>query len=89
MEQLDSTVVNTAIPSMALSLNVTALSLKSAVTSYILALAVRIFINGWMADRFGTRRIYASAVGIFTVASVPYGLAPNTSMLADARLLQG
>jgi EmrB/QacA subfamily drug resistance transporter len=89
MEQLDSTIVNTAIPSMAQSLQVTALSLKAVVTSYILSLAVCIPISGWMADRFGTRRVYATAVTVFTLSSVMCGLSVNTPMLVAARLLQG
>ena len=74
MEQLDSTIVNTAIPSIAASLNVTPLSLKSVVTSYILSLAVGIPVSGWMADRFGTRRVFGSAIAVFTLASVLCGL---------------
>jgi EmrB/QacA subfamily drug resistance transporter len=89
MEQLDSTVVNTAIPAMAASLQVTPLSLKAVVTSYILSLAVSIPISGWMADRFGTRRVFMTAIAIFTIASVLCGLAVNSPMLVAARLLQG
>lgn len=89
MEQLDSTIVNTAIPSMAASLQVTPLSLKAVVTSYILSLAVSIPISGWMADRYGTRRVFISAVAIFTLASVMCGLSINSPMLVAARLLQG
>ncbi|WP_373990423.1 DHA2 family efflux MFS transporter permease subunit [Duganella sp. BuS-21] len=89
MEQLDSTVVNTAIPAMAASLQVTPLSLKAVVTSYILSLAVSIPISGWMADRFGTRRVFMTAIAIFTIASVLCGLAVNPPMLVAARLLQG
>lgn len=89
MEQLDATVVNTAIPSIAASLGVTPLSLKSVVTSYILGLAVGIPVSGWMADRYGTRRVFLIAIGIFTLASVLCGLAPNAPMMTAARLLQG
>ena len=89
MEQLDSTILNTAVPSMALSLQVTPLSLKAVVTSYILILAVCIPISGWMADRFGTRRVFSTAVGIFTLASVLSGLSVNVPMLVAARILQG
>ena len=63
MEQLDSTIVNTAIPAMAASLHVTPLSLKAVVTSYILSLAVGIPVSGWIADRFGTRRVFGSRWG--------------------------
>jgi EmrB/QacA subfamily drug resistance transporter len=89
MEQLDATIVNTAVPSIAASLHVTPLSLKSVVTTYILSLAVGIPVSGWMADRFGTRRVFGSAIAIFTLASVLCGLAVNVPMLTAARLLQG
>ncbi|WP_342620517.1 DHA2 family efflux MFS transporter permease subunit [Rhodoferax sp. GW822-FHT02A01] len=89
MEQLDSTIVNTAVPSMAASLNVTPLSLKGVVASYILSLAVGIPISGWMADRFGTRRVFAWAVALFTLSSVLCGLSVNVPMLVGARILQG
>jgi EmrB/QacA subfamily drug resistance transporter len=89
MEQLDATIVNTAIPSIAASLGVTPLSLKSVVSSYILSLAVGIPISGWMADRFGTRRVFGTAIVVFTLASILCGLAVNTPMLIAARLLQG
>ena len=89
MEQLDSTIVNTAVPAMAASLNVTPLSLKGVVASYILSLAVGIPVSGWMADRFGTRRVFASAVALFTFASVLCGLSVNVPMLVGARILQG
>ena len=89
MEQLDSTIINTAVPAMAASLNVTPLSLKAVVTSYILSLAVCIPISGWMADRFGTRRVFSSAVAIFTLSSILCGLSLNVPMLVAARILQG
>jgi EmrB/QacA subfamily drug resistance transporter len=89
MEQLDSTIVNTAVPAMAASLHVTPLSLKAVVTSYILSLAVCIPISGWMADRFGTRRVFASAVALFTVASILCGVSVSVPMLVAARILQG
>ena len=89
MEQLDSTIVNTAIPSMAASLGVTPLSLKAVVTSYILSLAVGIPVSGWIADRYGTRRVFAFAVALFTLASVLCGISANVPMLVAARILQG
>ena len=89
MEQLDSTIVNTAVPAMAASLHVTPLSLKAVVTSYILSLAVCIPISGWMADRFGTRRVFGIAVALFTFASILCGLAVNAPMLVATRILQG
>lgn len=89
MEQLDTTIVNTAVPAMAESLQVAPLSLKAAVTSYVLSLAVCIPVSGWMADRFGTRRVFSVAVAVFTLASMLCGLALNSPMLVAARILQG
>src|ERR1700676_1991315 len=87
MEQLDSTIINTAVPAMAASLHVTPLSLKAVVTSYILSLAVGIPISGWMADRFGTRRVFGTAIAIFTLSSVLCGLAVSAPMLVATRIL--
>ena len=89
METLDTTIVNTAVPAMAASLQVPPLSLKAVVASYILSLAVCIPVSGWMADRFGTRRVFFSAVTLFTAASLLCGVSPNAPMLVAARLLQG
>jgi EmrB/QacA subfamily drug resistance transporter len=89
MEQLDSTIVNTAIPAMAASLGVAPLSLKAVVASYIVSLAVGIPISGWIADHFGTRRVFGSAVVLFTLASIACGLSLNAPMLVAARILQG
>ncbi len=89
MEQLDATIVNTAVPSIAASLHVTPLSLKAVVSSYILSLAVGIPVSGWLADRFGTRRVFTLAIAIFTVASVLCGLSVNVPMMVASRILQG
>ncbi len=89
MEQLDSTIVNTAVPSMAVNLHVNPLSLKAVVASYVLSLAVCIPISGWMADRYGTRRVFTVAVALFTLSSMLCGLAVNVPMLVAARVLQG
>jgi len=89
MEQLDSTIVNTSIPVMAVSLGVTPLSLKAVVTSYILSLAVCIPVSGWLADRFGSRRVFLFAVALFTATSVLCGLSVSSGMLIAARVPQG
>ena len=89
MENLDATIVNTAVPTMAHSLAVTPLSLKGVLTSYTLCLAVFIPISGWMADRFGTRRVFTWAVALFTTGSLLCGLALNSPMLVAARVVQG
>ena len=89
MEQLDSTVVTTAIPQMARELNSTVLRLNLAVTAYVLTLAVFIPVSGWFADRFGARRIFTLSLLIFTVSSVLCGLAHSLPELVIMRCLQG
>lgn len=89
MEQLDSTIVNTGIPAIAASLNVTPLSLKAVVTSYILSLAVCIPVSGWLAERFGSRRVFLFAVALFTLSSVLCGLAVSSEMLVASCIPQG
>jgi EmrB/QacA subfamily drug resistance transporter len=89
MENLDATIVNTAVPTMAVNLQVTPLSLKGVLTSYTLCLAVFIPISGWMADRFGTKRVFTWAVSLFTLGSLCCGLAQNTTMLVASRVIQG
>lgn len=89
MENLDATIVNTAVPTMSASLGVQPLSLKAVLTSYTLSLAVFIPISGWMADRFGTRRVFSLAVWLFLLGSLACGLAPSVPFLVAARILQG
>ncbi|MDI1319743.1 MAG: MFS transporter, partial [bacterium] len=89
MENLDATIVNTAVPVMAGSLQVAPLALKAVLTSYTLSLAVFIPISGWMADRFGTRRVFQQAVLLFALGSLFCGLSVNVPMLVAARVLQG
>src|SRR5438270_7755645 len=74
MENLDATIVNTAVPTMSAALQVPPLSLKAVLTSYTLSLAVFIPISGWTADRFGTRRVFATAITVFSVGSLACGL---------------
>lgn len=89
MESLDTTILNTAVPTIAEALHVVPLSMKSVLSSYTLSLAVFIPVSGWMADRFGTRRVFASAIGIFTLGSLLCGLATNIHVLVACRILQG
>jgi EmrB/QacA subfamily drug resistance transporter len=89
MEQLDSTIIATAIPQMASGLGTTALRLNLAITAYVLTLAVFIPVSGWFADRFGGRRIFALSLAIFTVSSALCGVAQNFEMLLAMRILQG
>ena len=89
MEQLDSTIITTAIPQMAHSLHETPVRLSLAITSYVLSLAVFIPISGWIADRYGARNVLCAAFTIFTLASAICGLATSLPMLVAMRVLQG
>src|SRR5271169_2855369 len=89
MESLDTTILNTAVPTIAQALNVPPLSMKAVLATYTLSLAVFIPISGWMANRFGTRRVFASAIGIFTVGSFLCGVSTNIHTLVACRILQG
>jgi EmrB/QacA subfamily drug resistance transporter len=89
MESLDTTILNTAVPTIAAALHVAPLSMKSVLASYTLSLAVFIPISGWMADRFGTRRVFASAIGLFTLGSFLCGISSNIHLLVAYRILQG
>src|SRR6266542_1527438 len=89
MESLDTTILNTAVPAIAKALAVAPLSMKAVLSSYTLSLAVFIPISGWMADRFGTRRVFASAIGLFTLGSVLCGLATSLETLIGCRVVQG
>src|ERR1700760_299069 len=89
MESLDTTILNTAVPTISSALHVTALSMKAVLACYTLSLAIFIPISGWMADRFGTRRVFASAIGLFTLGSFLCGVSGNIHLLVACRLLQG
>ncbi len=88
MELLDSTVINTSVPQMAISLGVSAISLKTAITSYLIVLAIFTPISGWMADRFGIRRVLSVAIVIFTLSSITCGLSTNITELSIFRACQ-
>jgi EmrB/QacA subfamily drug resistance transporter len=89
MENLDGTVIVTALPQMGRTFHVDAVDLNVGMTSYLLALAVFIPISGWVADRFGARRVFASAIAAFTIASLLCGATHNLSQFVAARVLQG
>ncbi|HEV7614403.1 MAG TPA: DHA2 family efflux MFS transporter permease subunit [Steroidobacteraceae bacterium] len=89
MESLDTTILNTAVPAIAQALKVPPLSMKAVLASYTLSLAVFIPISGWMANRFGTRRVFASAIGIFTLGSFLCGISSDIHFLVACRILQG
>ena len=89
MQNLDSTVIATALPTIAVSLHEDPLRLNLAITSYLLSLAVFIPLSGWMADRFGARPVFCWAIAVFTVGSAGCGLADNLPTLIAARIVQG
>ncbi len=89
MENLDSTVIATALPAIATALHESPLRLNLAITSYLLSLAVFIPLSGWMADRFGARTVFRSAIVVFTIGSIACGLVNTLPQLVLARILQG
>lgn len=89
MENLDVTIINTAIPQMALSLHVHPLSLKIGITSYLLTLAAFIPISGYIADKYGTRHTFSLAIIIFTLGSVLCGFSHQLWELIVGRMIQG
>ncbi len=89
MENLDSTVIATALPSIAHSLDEDPLRLNLAITSYLLSLAVFIPLSGWLADRFGARTVFSSAILVFTAGSIACGMSHSLGELVAARILQG
>jgi EmrB/QacA subfamily drug resistance transporter len=89
MQALDSTIVNTAVPAVAAALDVTPLGMRTALTSYVLTLAILIPASPWLCDRFGTRRVFGIAIAVFGLGSLLCGLAQTLPQLVAARVLQG
>lgn len=89
MEAVDTTIINTAIPVMAQSLNVNPIDLKLALISYLLSLAIFIPISGWIADKFGIKIVFITALSVFTISSIWCGFTNNLTELICARIAQG
>lgn len=89
LQNLDSTVMATALPAIAESLQVEALKLNLAITCYLLSVAVFLPMSGWCADRFGARRVFCWAIALFSLGSALCGAAQSMSWLVAARVLQG
>lgn len=89
MQTLDTTILNTALPGMAADLGEHPLRMQSAVVAYLLTVALLIPASGWLADRFGTRRLFVGAIVLFTLGSLACALAPTLKLLVAARVLQG
>ena len=89
MQNLDSTAINTALPAIASALREPPLRLHLAITSYMLALAAFLPISGWVADKYGARRIFRLAIAIFSIASALCGVSHSFDQLILSRILQG
>ncbi len=89
MQTLDGTIVNTALPAMAAELGGSPLQMHSVIVAYSLAMAVLIPASGWLADKFGTRRVFMSAIALFVLGSVLCALSPNLKLLVASRVIQG
>lgn len=89
MENLDSTVVSTSLPAIAHSMGENPLRLNLAITCYLLSLGIFIPMSGWMADRFGARTVFCSAIVVFTLGSICCSMVNNLPEFVAARILQG
>lgn len=89
MQMLDSTILNTSLPSIARELNESPLNMQNAIISYVLTLAVFMPVSGFLADKFGTKKIFVSAIVLFVAGSVLCGLSQNLTHLVIARVIQG
>ena len=89
MQNLDSTVVTTALPAMAKAFDVSPVTMNIVITSYLVSLAAFIPASGWVADRFGARSVFRAAIIVFTLASVLCGISNSLAMLIASRILQG
>lgn len=89
MQALDATILNTALPSIALSMDRSPLAMQSAIISYTLTVAMLIPVSGWLADRFGTRRVFIIAVFLFSGGSLLCALSGSLGMLVASRVVQG
>jgi EmrB/QacA subfamily drug resistance transporter len=89
MENMDSTVIATALPAIANDIGANPLALKLAVTSYLLSLAIFIPASGWVADRFGTRTVFRAAIAVFVLGSIGCALSHSLTDFVIARMVQG
>ena len=89
MENLDGTVIATALPQIAVSFGVNPVQLSLAITSYLLSVAIFIPASGWAADRFGARTIFRAAIAVFMAGSICCGLSQNLAELTASRFHLG
>ncbi|OBZ92696.1 major facilitator transporter [Pararhizobium polonicum] len=89
MEQMDSTVIATSLPAIAHDLGVGPITLKLALTAYMVSLAIFIPLSGWMADRFGAKRIFRAAILVFVFGSILCAASDSVLAFVVSRFLQG
>ncbi len=89
MQSLDATILNTALPTIAAELHVSPLKMQMVVISYILTVALLIPTSGWLADRFGTQRLFLAAIVLFCLGSLLCALSTTLWQLVGARIIQG
>jgi EmrB/QacA subfamily drug resistance transporter len=89
MENMDSTVIATSLPAIARALTTSPLTLKLAVTSYLLSLAICIPASGWTADRLGARNVFRVAIGVFVLGSIGCAMSRSLDEFVAARIVQG
>ena len=89
MQMLDSTILNTSLPSIAKDLNESPLNMQNAIISYVLTLALFMPVSGFLADKFGTKKIFIASLALFSLGSLLCSLAPNLTFLVIARVIQG
>ncbi|MFH1797658.1 MAG: MFS transporter [Pseudomonadota bacterium] len=89
MEQMDSTVIATSLPAIAADIGTSPVALKLALTAYLVSLAIFIPVSGWMAERFGAKRVFRIAIAVFVVGSVACAFSGSLSAFVGARFVQG
>lgn len=89
MQMLDSTILNTSLPAIAKDLNESPLNMQNAIISYVLTLALLIPVSGFLADKFGTKKVFIVALGLFALGSLFCSLSQNLTQLVLSRVLQG
>lgn len=89
MQGLDTTAVNTAVPAMAKSFGTDVVHLSAGITSYLIALAIFIPVSGWIADRFGTRKVFCTSIVLFIIASMLCGTSQTLTQFVLFRIMQG
>lgn len=89
MQNLDTTAINTAVPAMAKSFGTDVIHISTGITSYLIALAIFIPVSGWIADRYGTRKVFCTSIGLFILASLLCGSSQNLTQFVIFRIFQG